>query len=225
MSCHGPKYRAIYIAWRKALADRTAALAKQMKRSSAALGDAVSAALTDARVNLDLVVRGHGVHNVRYAHALLDRSHDDMNAARVEHGLARLAKPWVEIPYESPCLSCHQGIETRRAPFAGRDFPHAPHLVRAKVECVTCHLPHEQRTSDDSVRFRAEGCDSCHHREPLADCLGCHSEVRESPVASPLGEFDHAFHLDDLDQSCTDCHALSSGRPVELQTDICTGCH
>src|SRR3990172_2749186 len=142
MSCHGPSYRTIFRAWKEATTKRTAALARQMSRTAAELVDAASDSFADARFNLELVSRGRGVHNVAYANALLRKSHDDMNRARAERGLASLPLPWREVPYDSPCLSCHHGIETIGGAIFGRRFGHERHVVGAKLDCSTCHRPH-----------------------------------------------------------------------------------
>jgi hypothetical protein len=165
------------------------------------------------------------VHNVDYANALLRRSHDDMNAARASAGLSTMPLPWPEAASDSPCMRCHQGVESREGRFKGRIFPHEIHVTRAALDCGSCHRPHEERPADEVVRFGAAGCTSCHHRDASADCASCHAGVREGTVASPLGAFDHVFHLDDMGLTCGDCHQLKSGRPADLNEETCAGCH
>ncbi|HEU4402911.1 MAG TPA: cytochrome c3 family protein, partial [Candidatus Polarisedimenticolia bacterium] len=192
----------------------------------AALGGAPSPPpLADARFNLDLVVKGHGIHNVSYAYALLRQSHDDLNAARRTRGLASLPRPWTEPPYDSPCFSCHQGIETQRGAIFGRGYRHEPHVLRARLDCAVCHRPHAERAEGEVVRFDAAGCAACHHREAKADCLSCHAAIRQRKVRSFRGDFDHAFHLDEAGQTCADCHDLVPGRPVRLKQETCATCH
>jgi hypothetical protein len=224
MSCHGPSYRRIFLAWREAIEERTGGLQRQLSKTAAALGRPLPQALADARFNLGLVVEGRGVHNVDYSYALLRKSHEDMNAARTGRGLSPLPLPWPEVPYESTCLKCHQGIEADRGRIFGRRFPHGPHLASAKLECSTCHRPHEVKSEGEIVRFKAAGCASCHHKEAVPDCLSCHRNIRER-VASSLGDFPHAFHVDDLGLECADCHEVTPGRPVRLNEETCAGCH
>ena len=225
MSCHGPKYRRIFLAWKEGVADRTEGLQLQMSQTVAALGRSAPPALADARFNLNLVAEGRGVHNVEYAQALLSRSHRDMNVARSERGLPPLSPPWGEIAQESDCLGCHFGIETSRGSIFGRPFQHARHVVDAGLECSSCHRPHEERREDEVVRFGAAGCESCHHREVAADCLACHGGIRERTVESPLGDFPHILHLDELELECADCHELSGDEPVRLIEETCVNCH
>jgi hypothetical protein len=148
-----------------------------------------------------------------------------MNVARGERQLAPLQIPWTEVPFESPCLTCHQGVESQRGTIFARRFDHAPHLQRARLECASCHRSHEERAAGEVVHFDAGGCDACHHREGGRDCLDCHEGVRERTFETEIGAFDHTLHMDEMGQTCTDCHELAPGGPARLQTDTCTGCH
>ena len=225
MSCHGPSYRSLYLTWKDDIGRRTGSLRAQLSRTASALDGSVPEALDDARHNLDLVVSGGGIHNVRFARALLGRAHQDMNAARASRGLAPLPRPWAVAPYESPCLSCHEGIESRQGQIFGRRFEHEPHVMGAGLDCLACHRPHEEQDREEVVRFDAAGCASCHHKDAAADCLSCHEGIRAPKVPSPLGPFDHAVHLDDVGQTCADCHDLAPGRRVRLKQDHCAECH
>jgi nitrate/TMAO reductase-like tetraheme cytochrome c subunit len=225
MSCHGASYRTIFLAWKDGTERRTTALERQMEQTERALAAAPSRALADARYNLNLVSRGHGIHNVEYSYALLRRSHEDMNVARLARGLPPLPLPWTEVPLESTCLRCHQGVEAQRGTISGRGFSHQPHLLKAKIDCLSCHRTHEERARGEVVRFGPSGCDSCHHREPRAECLSCHAGVRGRKVQSFRGEFDHAFHLDDAGQTCADCHELAADGAARLKKETCTACH
>ncbi len=252
MSCHGPRYRAVFLSWQESIRARTAALETQVARTEreagvrpslpapgeadhASLREAPPAAdgaarswrqaLDDARFNVDLVARGRGVHNVDYAFALLKRAHNDLNDARKERALAPLPLPWTEAAYASPCLACHQGIESRNGMIFGRSYRHEPHVLRARLDCLACHRPHEERAKGEVVRFDAAGCESCHHKDAKVDCLACHASIRGRKVASFRGEFDHAFHLDEAGQTCADCHDRPPGQPVVLKKETCAACH
>ncbi len=225
MSCHGPAYRAIFLNWQAGVRTRTAALRGQLARTGRELGGAAPQAFADARFNLELVARGHGIHNVDYAYALLGQAHRDMNTARRARGILPLSLPWAEAPYASPCFACHQGIESQKGTIFDRTFGHETHARRARLDCVNCHRPHEERAKGEIVRFDSAGCESCHHQDAKADCLACHLSVRQRKVASFRGDFDHAFHLDEAGQACADCHDLSPGKPVGLKKENCAACH
>lgn len=226
MSCHGPTYAAIYRKWQQGIEQRVGALKRQLTTTEKALGPVRPAVLTDARFNLGLVERGHGVHNVDYSYALLQRSHDDMNTARGERGLRPLDTPWTKIPYRSPCLSCHRGVEEQKGSIFGRRFDHKPHVQRAALQCDNCHRAHDEREKQEIVSFDAAGCNSCHHREPEAGCGACH----EAPgpvdtIRTSRGDFDHSFHVEGFELDCSDCHAPGEGGALELLDLTCTGCH
>ena len=226
MSCHGPTYAAIYRQWQRGIDQWVGALKRQLTRTAKALGAVEPAALIDALFNLDLVERGQGIHNVGYAYALLQRSREDMNAARNARGLESLGAPWTEMPYQSPCLSCHREAAEQRGSIFGRRFDHAPHVLRARLECDSCHRVHGERDKKEIVRFDASGCSSCHHQEPAAECSSCHAAGGPTePVRTSRGDFDHSMHVEGMELDCADCHAAGESGILELQTLTCTGCH
>jgi len=224
MSCHGPKYLGIYKSWQQGLAQRTAAMRHELDANAAVAG---STAYADARHNVALVEQGHGVHNVNFAYALLNKAHDQINDARHAKGLGAIAKPWAEIaPGSANCISCHQGIEKKGGPFAGYAFEHSPHLERARLECAECHRPHSERPESEVVRFGPEGCITCHHRPTATgsiDCSKCHGDVRTKTVNSYRGEFSHAAHLEQ-GLECASCHDARSGDPRPSPAK-CRDCH
>jgi predicted CXXCH cytochrome family protein len=227
MSCHGPAYGQIYRAWKRAMDERTAALRRQLEATVGAMGLQPPEPWQDARYNFDLVDRGKGVHNVSFAFALLDKAHEQMNAARRLKGLAPLSRPWVVVGAGSAnCLGCHQGIESRSGAFAGRRFAHRPHLVGARLECQSCHRPHDQRAPGEVVRFGKDGCLPCHHRQREISgpqCMSCHGDVTARSMPSFRGEFSHQGHLE-TGLECGTCHPSGTGDPRPLKT-ACAQCH
>jgi len=229
MSCHGPAYLRIYQSW-QTVGQRAHALGDQIVRTAAALGGTTPPAFADARYNQDLVARGHAVHNVTYSAALLQKSHDDMNAARALRGLAPLPRPWKAAPYASACLSCHIGIETQTVPFGEIKFPHERHAIDAGIDCLACHQEGQGAVGSTAeghgrLRFGQEGCASCHHTETAGvDCATCHASILKRKVDSPLGEFDHAFHIE-AGAECATCHQAAPGGAFTLIEDACSTCH
>jgi nitrate/TMAO reductase-like tetraheme cytochrome c subunit len=225
MTCHGARYRTIFRGWKEGAAARSGALRRQLDETARALGARAPAPLADAEANLDLVEKGHAVHNIDYTYALLRQAHVDMNKARQGSGLSALPVPWAEPPYDSPCFVCHTGVENQKGEMFGRAFAHDRHVVGAKLDCAACHRPHEQRAQGEIVRFDAAGCESCHHRKPQqAECITCHAAVRTHKVKSPRGMFDHVMHIDDQEKKCADCHDTAVSPPA-LKKDACKDCH
>jgi predicted CXXCH cytochrome family protein len=227
MSCHGPGYRRIYEAWQAGVAERTSSLRRQLEATVPSMGLSPPQAWLDAKHNFDLVERGKGVHNVHFAYALLDQAHEQMNQARRAAGLSALESPWpVFGAMSGRCLDCHQGIERQAGPFAGRAFAHRPHLTEAKLECATCHRPHQERAPGEVVRFGREGCLPCHHkaeRLDAAECRKCHGDFTSGTVTSFRGEFSHALHLEQ-GLECATCHAAGAGDPRPAKA-ACQACH
>jgi predicted CXXCH cytochrome family protein len=228
MNCHGPRYGRLQEAWKSAVDGRVAALRAQLESSSGAMGLVPPKAWEDARVNFLLVERGHGVHNVNYSFALLDKSFEQMNAARAQRGLGALTRPWKSLGAKSSrCMSCHMGVEDQRGEFEGRPFAHRAHLDAAALSCESCHRPHEQRAPGEVVRFGPAGCASCHHREArtasVATCGRCHGDVSKRTYASFRGEFSHTQHAE-AGLECANCHQPAKG-DVRPPKSACTECH
>jgi nitrate/TMAO reductase-like tetraheme cytochrome c subunit len=224
MSCHGPTYLRIFQHWKSTVAERTARVEQQFAET-AARGGSDPAALQEARFNLDLVKRANGIHNVRYAYALLRQSHEDLNRVRASRGLAALPPPWQAPAYDSPCLSCHDGIDAQKGTIFGREFRHEPHVMKSKLDCEKCHRPHAERAKEEIVRYDASGCEACHHSRPEMDCAVCHAAIRTKTLKVARGNFSHTMHIDDAGQTCVDCHELAAGKPARIKEETCVGCH
>jgi predicted CXXCH cytochrome family protein len=164
---------------------------------------------------------------VKYAFALLDRSFEQMNEARRAKGLAALERPWRLVGASSGrCLLCHSGIEAQHGIWQERSFDHGPHLLKAKLDCASCHRPHEQRAPGEVVRFGVAGCIPCHHRQTAAAggaCLQCHRDVTTHIVTSFRGGFSHQAHLA-MQLECATCHDPARGQLLPTRT-ACAQCH
>ncbi len=227
MSCHGPGYRRIYEAWQQSVDTRVAALGHQIEASTAAMGASPPQAWLDARHNYALVTRGRGIHNVNFAYALLEKSHEQMNQARHDRGLAPLERPWASLPPGAgTCSTCHQGVERYVGTFAGRSFAHGPHVIAGKLECTACHRPHAERAPGEVVRFGADGCLPCHHTSAEVkgpECARCHGDVTKLTVQSFRGEFSHQAHTE-TGAECGTCHQPKNGDPRPDRA-ACANCH
>lgn len=227
MSCHGPEFRKIYRLWTSTLAERTAALRRQVDGSTRSLGNGDSAApLANAVANLELVERGNGIHNFGYSLALLDAAHRQLNEARAAGGLGELPAPWPTAPFASSCLNCHAGVESKRVRAFGRDFPHEPHVVGRGLGCTDCHTTHEERDQGAGpLKIGAGDCGSCHHGDAGRDCLDCHGGVLDRTFATDLGDFAHSFHVLDMELACTRCHGEPPALSARANREVCADCH
>lgn len=227
MLCHGPGYDGVLAGWKAGMDERVGAMVRQMEATAPAMRDVKSSSWDDAVHNVRLVADGHGVHNVNYAYAVLDKAHEQMNAARSAVGLGALPRPWKEVAAGAKaCVSCHTGIERRAANWRGHAFSHGPHVVDAKLDCAECHRPHNQRPASEVVRFGEQGCLGCHHTKAprsAGDCQPCHARPGEQVVGSILGPFSHGAHRK-VGLECVECHTMRNGDP-RTDRGTCRSCH
>jgi nitrate/TMAO reductase-like tetraheme cytochrome c subunit len=241
MSCHGPSYLKIYRGWQAALEQRLPALRAELQRALARLAAAdgqATAALADTQANLDLLDRGHPIHNPRYAAALLDKGHRDIATALRAAGVTQpIPPPWIAAPYAMACLDCHLGIELQSATAFGKKFPHEPHVVAGRLRCTVCH---GDRDHHGTLTLPAESCEHCHEKtgRPMADvaaeaCLSCHPA--EIGAVSEQITFPHQQHIA-AGLDCALCHqgvadtphrefARSATALPALGHEFCGTCH
>ena len=225
MSCHGPDYRGLFRAWSETIERRTSGVRRALD-GNRSLGKASAALLSDAEANLELVERGHGIHNVPYSLTVLDAAHRQINEARRLQGKSRLPVPWPVAPYETPCLECHAGVETLSGKVFGRSFSHRPHVVGKGIECSTCHRSHEERetSGQDHLKLSRASCSGCHHRTAKADCLSCHQGIQGTTFEVEWGDFDHSAHVEGMEMACSDCHG-EAPRIGKADLAVCADCH
>jgi predicted CXXCH cytochrome family protein len=227
MSCHGPEYLGIYRSWKQGVEAKLTAVRHQLDLTAPAMGGAAPEAWTDARHNVALVEHGHGIHNVNFAFALLEKAHEQINHARRDRGLQPLARPWRQTPAGAGnCLTCHAGVENQAGTFAGHAFAHQAHVVRAGLACSECHRPHAERAPGEVVTFGANGCLGCHHRPGvarLAECSRCHGDATVKVLPTFRGAFSHRAH-GEQGLECGDCHTMRNGDPRPPRA-ACMQCH
>ena len=224
MACHGPRYSKMLPRWQELISKRVRTARQELKLARRAVGSGPQ--LADAEANLSLVEWGGGVHNVDYALDILAANHVLLNTALEKAGRQPLPASWEGVPYESDCLRCHQGIEARSGLHRGRSFAHAPHVVRAELDCGQCHRPHQDREPDEVVSLATGGCTGCHHgpeQEPEAGCAHCHAGIQRREVAYEGGAFSHEVHVAEEELACLDCHTLAPRPGLDLE--FCADCH
>jgi hypothetical protein len=225
MACHGPRYGKMLGRGKELLGVRVAQARGELELARQRLG-ADAQPLLDAQANLHLVELGQGVHNMDYALDILAANHALLNAALAVQGQAPLPASWETLPYQSDCLRCHQGIETRRGLFKGRDFPHRPHVVQAGLDCIGCHRPHEERDPTEVASLSPADCAACHHVPGLLaekECARCHSPVFRQVMEYRGEEFSHRLHVEEEELACLDCHTRQNS--PGLKQDFCADCH
>ncbi|HSP05784.1 MAG TPA: cytochrome c3 family protein, partial [Acidobacteriota bacterium] len=232
MACHGAAFNKIFDRWKSYTSDRLKGADTLLADAEKQLSEPYPQSLLDAQDNLRLIHRAVPVHNVDYSLALLDKSVELMNAALKERGKAAITAPWRTFPYNSPCLSCHQGIENQTGTFRGKPFVHFAHVIKNELDCETCHVPHEIPPKKFPIAEDVD-CASCHHDATFeAKCKTCHAEdiaktvtVRGQVLDRKGLGFVHEMHLEATEKKCVDCH-FSQGKFVRTPpAALCSDCH
>jgi formate dehydrogenase gamma subunit len=173
-----------------------------------------------------------------------DKTLTTTNAAGKEVSLfVDVAKLAASVHKTNTCASCHADITSK----------HPDDNVPAKAPaCASCH-ERQSESYGASVHGLAAAkgqkgaatCSDCHdghtilpptspasplHFSRLAEtCGGCHDQEAKDVEASVHGKAVAAGHREA--PTCTDCHSehkittLKSESPLQIATDVCSGCH
>jgi nitrate/TMAO reductase-like tetraheme cytochrome c subunit len=228
MSCHGIRYANILPAWQADLERKIGIVEDVVRQARAAgvrRGSPADSLVLLAADNVRLVREGRGAHNVTYADRLLRGALELVHRAAAAPGLS-FTVPAVNLGpemTEDSCLQCHLGAERQRVPFGSRTFDHAPHVVGASLDCVTCHSGLDQH--GQTTMTAPADCAACHHASATsADCVKCHGtpgSVPTAPIQVSVGAFVHPPHIE-AGLGCAFCHSTP-----DMNTDSvnCLTCH
>jgi hypothetical protein len=168
--------------------------------------------------------RSSGVHNLPYARALMRRAAEDIRggfAALDPDEVPRVVPVGPRAVSDENCTTlCHTGIETVEVKRFGRyGFDHAPHFLRAGLDCSDCHKaePHGTTFVEPST------CVDCHHEdaEDEEQCAQCHIDVVALRASEIEGGEDPMADLD-----CLACHeSIAEGHDVDAIKAACDDCH
>lgn len=218
MLCHGEQYGQALAEWQTAAVSWTDWAQQALAASERALAgqnqtglSAARGRLASARNNLQLVLRGHFIHNPDYAISLLRKARDQANAALAEVGSDYRWPPEPKTggkpakPAEEACLRCHANAVERTGFAFGSTFSHRIHVGSAQLACTTCHSGDTRPTASTHGRLII-GRETCRQ---------CHEKLRpESP--HPDGwRILHGGEARLDDSSCATCHSQP----------FCDGCH
>jgi nitrate/TMAO reductase-like tetraheme cytochrome c subunit len=230
VDCHGTGFMGMAKRWqaegRESLEKAKAALGKleeaMKEEREEGEGDPAAAKkhYEDAAYNLGLALGegSDGAHNLPYVRELVRKAGEDIN-----EGLKALDERPVMVPVGPRVASqwnctnlCHVGVEERKVDHArGLPFAHETHLLKAKLDCSTCHA----REPHGTTVVKQQDCVACHHKQEKAQtCGGCHTDVarlRAAPEA-PMATLD-----------CLACHTdFSKATPLrDRMMAACDDCH
>lgn len=235
VDCHGPGFDGMAHRWQaevrekvKDVGERVTALKGRLDQGGA--GDLATARkkYEDAAWNLNVVLldRSDGVHNLPYARKLLERAVADVaDGLKALNPAAPAPAPYVAGPRivskQNCTVLCHAGIEERKIERGlGLPFPHATHVGKAALDCSTCHADKPHGT----ITVKAADCAACHHPKATEtdQCAKCHAEVNEFKLHAVEGV--KAVPMQDLD--CAVCHtAIATGHKRADMKAACVDCH
>ncbi len=239
--CHGEGYDVMAKNWKKVLTEEINkaedALARAGKKlsSSGVAAEKVAAAkglLDVARLNLNFVLRGKGLHNIDYAIELLADCQK-----RAEQAMAAVDTAYAMKDIEAPngcaqlCHSCVECVEDGSPiPFGTVSFPHDVHIDDEGLECEDCHSPRSEHG-----QTLIQGCNECHHGSGLGEvsCEDCHQEnfnlYTGQRACDETGcDITGVPNVMASDVECDDCHTqIADDKPHTRQSvkDACMGCH
>jgi len=230
VDCHGTGFTGMAARWQAEARSSLAKAKEALEKLHEAMGEereegegdpvAAKRAYDDAAWNVGLALAdgSEGAHNLPYVRDLLRKANE-----RINDGLKALDERPATIPVGPLVASkwnctnlCHVGVEERKVDRA-RDLPfsHTTHLLKAKLDCDTCHAKEPHGT----VVVQRADCVSCHHKNEKAEtCAGCHGGVARlrGEAEAPMADLD-----------CIACHADLSGKgPLrERVMAACDDCH
>ncbi|MFN3821947.1 MAG: hypothetical protein ACK4OO_06395, partial [bacterium] len=234
--CHDTGYDRILEGWKRRNRERINQIKEILQLvANAVLGlkgeraHIADSLLKAAQFNIDMVELGHGVHNIPYAEALLGASYSQLESAyRLAIPQGKLPTFEVGLPHGAEnCMACHYGVETMVVQRTTRPFPHRPHVLTQKLDCLYCH---DNRVRHGSLRLTSQECNSCHHQsrdQQAPDCARCHKVQASLYQGLPewWGEKAQADVMAQSGMVCTDCHATPQGMIRRPDGSVCAECH
>ncbi len=232
VKCHGKGFDLMLDDW-KAQLDRLAIQTKQVFDQAEERGRSLPAGkivereeLRKARINSDLLFKGHAVHNPFFALKLAGQVVQAADTVARAIGIVKPTPPALLAKPDAACRMCHTHMpfpETIK--FERMEFPHGLHADVLELSCTKCHSSGRHR---ERVITKSE-CMECHHTQAEISCNHCHYE-QNGLYTGNLPELSIKDQPDKMSAggvSCKDCHSsLASGKPVRAAVrEQCIVCH
>lgn len=237
VNCHGKNYDLMLDDWKREISSASEFVRPFMKDAENLLNSFIlkkekfagtKGLFEDALFNYNLVVSGHGEHNVEYAVKLLSASLDQYEIAKksLEPSFIPSERPTVLRTPDGYCARlCHNRLGLPDKKFFEEmhiEFPHRLHSEEMELGCATCHSPEKHKMRI----ITKEGCMSCHHKGENLNCRQCHPFQTElysgkfrAKKINPDPMFSAGVH-------CNDCHNLKEKtHSVETLKEKCVECH
>ena len=231
-SCHGRGFSRIFRNWEIATEKKLGQIKRiysraleEIRKTKGLRRENALKKLQDAEFNIDLVERGKSVHNFTYSQELLLAAYTFLTEALQSADSSYQPEKFQAVVRDVPtqCSQCHSGIEEIESEIFGLQFAHEPHILKAKMECSSCH---------SNVRIHGEftsskkQCASCHHAEPKQDCGSCHALQKAFYEGGQVEGWEIPRDMmAEAEVGCTDCHLDDGGRIFRSNAAKCVSCH
>jgi len=249
MQCHGEGYGAVLSRWREIATEEVttasdghaaALIELAAAEAPAEKQDLAGKLLDEALTNICFVKHGGGVHNVRYAHRVLQQARDKINQAMAVLGSGYRMPELPDFDYrgdvdvaEPGCRSCHSSPPTDTLDVYGTQFEHVLHTREAHIDCSRCHeiIPMGQ-SGHGHMKLAPGQCASCHRSGGMQSPHNAQWRSSHGAVAKSSDTQCQVCHGSD---PCRSCHGVQVPHPPGWQTrhgrvaqhspETCATCH
>jgi nitrate/TMAO reductase-like tetraheme cytochrome c subunit len=232
--CHGNGYSRLYDQWEENMKEKISLVeigldvirrGKEQDPRYNQLNKNMENLLNNAIYNYELVKTGNVVHNVAYSDELLLNAYGNiqkiLNVVDSDATLPSLQVFNTEKP--SKCQNCHYGQESKKVEAFGIQFDHGTHILKNKIECLSCHS-HQKRHGETTIT--RDLCLSCHHSQEEVQCVKCH-QVQTHFYDGTIEITDD--HLPDVmfeaEVECINCHLNEDDVITKDNGRNCSNCH
>lgn len=216
--CHQEDYYSLYQKAKPILQQRISAIQGRVrslkKRRWAAEG---REKLATAEDNLNLIIRGHPIHNLEYSDRILNEINRSLD---VLEGKKPASRALPDTTSER-CVRCHYGQDETKVDYYDRTFSHRNHVHGQGVDCATCHI--EEESSHGKLK-KGDYCMDCHHEAAAVSCEPCHVSQRHLIRAKGIFSGFDVDPMYELEMTCRDCHEVAGtivNRPMAETCEIC----
>jgi nitrate/TMAO reductase-like tetraheme cytochrome c subunit len=163
--CHRKEILNLVSIWKDEIRRSKSELISAVRKLEGFKDEELQGLLQEIRSSINALKEENLIHNVRFANSeilsIYDRLQEVFSLKDLEFESRHLQA--LKLSSQSPCFSCHFGVETKRLRYSGKSFIHTPHIAEAEMECSDCH--EETAELDEShgkLTISPSDCEACH---------------------------------------------------------------